>query len=127
MLWWRAKSITQRFLIVTGISLLVLVLFGFSRRIAEFSRLSTQLDREVARITELSATQAYLDDRIAYATSEAAVEEWAREQARLAQEGDFPIIPLPAGEVTPETQSAAEVQASTMSNWELWMTWLFSN
>ncbi|MGH2581896.1 MAG: FtsB family cell division protein [Anaerolineales bacterium] len=124
-MWWRAKSIGQRFLIVIGLAVLLLILFGFSRRIAEFTRLNAQLEREAARLTQLAATQAYLEDQIAYATSEAAVEEWAREEARWAKDGDFPIIPLvpPGYEPTQSSQPAGFVASA--SNWELWLSWLF--
>jgi cell division protein FtsB len=122
---WRAKSIGQRFLIVAGLAVLLLILFGFSRRIAEFTRLNAQLERESGRLTQLAVTRAYLEDQIAYATSEAAVEEWAREEARWAKEGDFPIIPL----VPPGYESTQSVQqagfAASASNWDLWMSWLF--
>ncbi len=126
-MWWRAKSYAQRLIFVVGIGLLLLVLFGFSRRIAEFSRLNAQLEREGAQLTELAATQAYLVDQIAFATSEAAVEQWAREEARWAQEGDFPVIPLPPADFTPQASSAAQATPSASGNWQTWMAWLFNS
>jgi hypothetical protein len=104
---------------------LLLVLFGFSRQIAEFSSLNQQVEREGARITQLAATEAYLEERIAYATSEAAVEEWAREDARWAREGDFPIIPLVPPDFTPEPAEEEETVSTTASNWETWFDWFF--
>jgi cell division protein FtsB len=115
----------KRVVFLVAILLLLVVLFGFSRRIAEYSRLNAQLERESARITELAATQDYLQDRIAYATSEAAVEEWAREDARWARPGDFPIIPLVPPGFTPEAPSEEEGSLAAASNWETWWNWFF--
>jgi cell division protein FtsB len=118
-------TMMKRLLFGGGILLLLIVLFGFSRRIAEFSRLNGQLEREAARITELAATQEYLQDRIAYANSEAAVEEWARQDARWARQGDFPVIPLVPPDYTPEPPSEEEAQTSATSNFDAWWDWFF--
>lgn len=126
MLWWKAKSYAQRLLIIVGLAVLLLVFFGFSRQIAQYSQLNSQMEREAAALTQLVSTQNYLENQIAYATSEAAVEEWAREQARWAQEGDFPIIPLPPANFTPEAPAEDGATASSASNWDAWLNWLFS-
>jgi cell division protein FtsB len=123
----RLSLFVRRFPIVVGVFILLLVLFAFTQRIAEFLRLNSQLENESARITELVATQAFLEDEIAYATSIAAVEEWARQDARWAQEGDFPVIPLaPEGE-TAQSDGGFQPTPTPSSNWDLWMTWLFSS
>lgn len=124
-MWRRLDTMMKRVLFGGGIVLLLIVLFGFSQRIAEYSRLNSQVERESARITQLAATQSYLEGQIAYATSEAAVEEWAREDARWAREGDFPIIPLVPPDFTPEAPSEEEGIASSSSNWQTWMDWFF--
>jgi len=121
----RVDTLFKRVLLGGGIALLLLVLFGFSQRIAEYSRLNAQLERESGRITELAATEEHLLYEIGFATSQAAVEQWAREEARWAREGDFPIIPLPPPNYTPEAQSDEETASSSSSTWDLWMNWLF--
>jgi cell division protein FtsB len=123
----RLSLFIKRFPIVIGVLVLLLVLFAFTQRIAEYVRLNSQLEREEVRLTELVATQAFLHDEIAYATSQAAVEEWARQQARWAQEGDFPVIPLPPDGVTPQPDGGILATPTPSSNWNMWMTWLFSD
>ena len=115
----------QRFPVVIGVMLLLFVLLAFSQRVAEYLRLSSQLDREQAHLTELAATQANLQDQIAYATSVAAVEEWARQDARWAQDGDFVVIPLPPPNVTPEPAAQFVPSPTPSGNWGQWMNWLF--
>ena len=123
----RLALFIKRFPIVIGMLVLLIVLFAFTQRIAEFLRLNSQLDREQVRLTELVATQAYLVDEIAYATSEAAVEQWARQDARWAKDGDFPVVPMAPEDATPQPEGAALVTPITSSNWNTWMSWLFSD
>jgi cell division protein FtsB len=122
----RLSLFIKRFPIVVGMLILLLVLFAFTQRISEYLRLNTQLVNESARITELVATQAFLEDEIAYATSVAAVEEWARQDARWVQEGDFPVIPLAPEGATPQPEGGIQPTPTPSTNWDLWMTWLFS-
>lgn len=121
----RLSLFIKRFPVVIGIFALLVVLFAFSQRIAEYLRLNGQLEREQARLTELAATQAYLEDEIAYATSIPAVEQWARQDARWAQEGDFPVIPLAPAGTTPQPEGSIRATPTPSSNWNTWMNWLF--
>ncbi len=123
----RLALFIKRFPIVIGIFILLVVLFAFTQRMAEYLRLNSQLGRERARLTELVATQAYLEDEIAYATSEAAVEEWARQDARWAKDGDFPVIPLAPEGATPQLEGAVQATPTPSGNWNTWMAWLFSD
>ncbi|MDA1330362.1 MAG: hypothetical protein O3B43_04775 [Chloroflexi bacterium] len=110
---------------VGGLLVLLWLVFSFSRRMAEFTRLSGQLEREGARITELVASQSNLLDQIAFATSEAAVEQWAREDARMAQPGDYAVIPLAPPGTTPQASTALQVTQEPLTNWNAWLQWLF--
>ena len=117
----------KRFPVVIGVIALLVVLFAFTQRVAEYVQLSGQQGREEERLAELVATQAYLEDEIAYATSQAAVEEWAREDARWAQEGDFVVIPMPPAGVTPQPVTQFQTTPTPATNWDAWMSWLFSS
>lgn len=121
----KSESISKRIMLVGGLALLLLLVFSFSKRIAEFTRLSAQEAVEGARITELVATQSFLAEQIAYATSEAAVEEWAREEARMAQEGDFPVVPLNPNEVAAQAETPSDELSADLSNFQVWLEWLF--
>ncbi|MBX3004896.1 MAG: hypothetical protein KF821_03600 [Anaerolineales bacterium] len=116
---------TRRVALGVGILALFIVLFGFSRRIAEYSRLTEQLERERGYITELAATEQYLQERIAFANSDAAVEQWARENGRWARPGDFPVIPLPPADFTPQPVTPEAQFSSSASNFETWWNWFF--
>ncbi len=115
----------KRVVTVAGLVLLLLLLFSFSNRIAEFTRLTAQEDIESGRIFELQQTEAYLDEQIAFTTSEAAVEEWAREEARMAQDGDFPVIPLNPDGVGASSADKQTSTGSPESNFQAWLEWFF--
>ncbi len=115
----------QRFPLVVGAMLLVFVLLAFTQRVSEYLRLSEQLENQQARLTELAATQTSLEDQIAYATSQAAVEEWAREDARWSRDGDFVVIPIAPADATPEAVVQFQATPVVSSPWQAWMNWLF--
>jgi cell division protein FtsB len=117
----------KRFPIVAGVMVLLLVLFAFTQQVAAFLRLDAQLQREREQNGELSATQSALLNQIAYATSQAAVEEWAREDARWAQDGDFVVLPVPPAGVTPQPAASFQATPTPSTNWDKWMNWLFFN
>ncbi len=117
----------KRFPIVVGVMVLLLVLFAFTQQVAAFLRLDAQLQREREQQAELSATQSALLDMIAYATSQAAVEEWARKDARWAKEADFVVLPVPPAGVTPQPAAQFQATPTPSTNWDKWMNWLFFN
>jgi cell division protein FtsB len=116
----------RRILSAAGLGLILLVLFSFSNRIAEFTRLTAQEQVELENINQLQQTLAYIEDQIVYATSVAAVEEWAREEARMAQEGDFPVIPLNPNADGSAFAAEPIVEDAEKSNLQIWLQWLFS-
>jgi hypothetical protein len=106
---------------------LLIVLFAFTQRVAEFLRLDAQRQREQAYQGELVGTQNALLNQIAFATSDAAVEEWARQDARWARDGDFVVIPIPPAGVTPQPAAQFQATPTPSSLWDTWMSWLFSD
>ena len=115
----------KRILAVVGLMVLILLVTDFNSRMAELTRLQGQKEIEQDRLAGLEATQADLFTQIAYATSDAAVEAWAREEGRLAQPGDHPIIPIPLGE-TPTVVEVAEINSfEPLTKWDVWLQWLF--
>jgi hypothetical protein len=117
----------QRIVIFAAIGLLLLLVMEFNARVEELSRLKHEAGTVAARATEVMHTQYNLQTAAAYATSDLAVQEWAREQNRMVQPGDVLVIPLPAGSTTPPSQEQlAPAPVSTpLSNWDTWMLVIF--
>jgi cell division protein FtsB len=115
----------RRGLVGAVLVFLVLMVMDFNGRMAELTRLRAQHEVESAHIADLNATQFILQTQIAYATSEPAVAEWAREQGRLYQDGDFPIFLIPDPAYTPPPPAALTISPNQLAPWETWFAWFF--
>ena len=114
-------------LVVIGLAVLTLMLMDFSNRINELGRLTDQHQLVAAQVTQLNATSVLLQTEIAAATSIAAVQERAFEQEKLAAPGQVLVVPLPAGEVTPEPTPVPEVEEISYENWQYWYVLFFGD
>ncbi len=76
-------------------------------------------------VENLERTYTVLEARIAYATSQAAVEEWAYEEARMIREGDHLIVPISPEESTPVPSVPVESEKTSLENWQIWKALFF--
>lgn len=108
-----------------AIGILLVLVMDFNHRMEELRQLQNQAATVRAAGTAVMVTQRALRTKAAEATSISAVEQYAREQARLAQPGDKVVIPLPQpGSTPPPTPSPTPAEAN-LSNWDIWMLYLF--
>ena len=117
----------RRVAVLIGILILVFIVLEFNRRLEELNMLNAQSRLVQMQATQAVQTQLALQTHVAYAGSDAAVEEWARIDGHFIQDGDLPVVPV--GE-----PGAAPIQASTPtpvptqpSNWEVWWDLFFGN
>jgi hypothetical protein len=115
----------RRVAAVIGILVLVFIVLEFNRRVEELNMLNAQSELVQMQATRAVQTQLALQTQVAYAGSDAAVEEWARTDGHYIQDGDLPVVPL--GE-----PGSAPIQASTPTpiptqpaNWEVWWRLFF--
>jgi cell division protein FtsB len=106
---------------VLGIIVLVLLIMDFNSRMAELRRLTSEKQFVGAQATQLVQTNVYLETQIAYATSERAVEEWARENQHMAKPGDNQVVPLAPANSTPVPTPEPVITPIVVHNWDLWM------
>jgi cell division protein FtsB len=113
--------------ILWGVALIVVILLmmDFNTRLGEMLRLNDQRTQMGVQVTQLAATQEYLQNQIAYATSDIAVQQWAREEGHMVQKGDVHIIPIPAANVTPQPVAIPTATVQTVSNWQVWQALFF--
>jgi cell division protein FtsB len=120
---WEAR---RKIIGAAGILLLVLVMMNLNSRLGEYFRLSNQRNLLATRVIDLEATQQLLETQAAYAVSDQAVEDWARNEAHMSKPGDKVIVLL-----TPANQPAAPQEKATptpepVENWEIWWALFFS-
>jgi hypothetical protein len=115
----------QRIAIFIGIAILLILVMNLNARLEELARLQNEKATVSVLGTAVVVTRYALETQQAYATSPAAAEEYAREQAHMVQPGDEPIVPIQQPGVTPPPQIAPTPTFDNLTNWELWMTFLF--
>ena len=110
----------RRIILIVVIVILVFLMMDFNNRMVRSLQLEKQEQRLISRVAALEQTKQQLQADIAYANSDRAVEEWAREEAKLINEGDVPIVlqPQSAAAAAPTPTPLAEVKA--LSRLEIW-------
>jgi cell division protein FtsB len=115
----------KRILWAGALVVLILLMMDFNNRLGEMLRLNQERQEVGVQVTQLVATQEYLKTQIAYATSAVAVQGWAREEGRMIQPGDIPIVPVaPPGSVT-ATPEVVVPTVEPVQNWQIWEALFF--
>ena len=107
-------------LLVIGLVVLSLLVMDFNNRMAGLRRLSDKREDVAIEGTDLMHTQVYLETQIAYATSEAAVNEWAYEEGHMVREGENLVIPLEYPGFTPKVTIIPTATPEPESNLQIW-------
>lgn len=110
---------------MTGILMLVFIVLEFNRRLEELDTLNQQHDLMLAQATQAVQTQAALHTLVAYAGSDAAVEEWARVDGHYVQDGDLPVVPIGQPGAPPVEASTPVPTPIPPQNWEVWWDLFF--
>jgi cell division protein FtsB len=105
---------------IAGFFVFVILLMDLNTRINEYFNVNSQRSKIQTEVADLWQTRQVLLTHIAYATSEVAVEEWAREEGYLVQPGDIRVVPIQSGLVTPTLQSTVVPTPVIAENWEIW-------
>ena len=109
-------------LIVIGLVVLTLLVMDFNNRMAEQRRLSDKREDVAAEATDLRHTQVLLETQLAFATSEAAVHEWAYEEGHMVREGENLVIPLEYPGFTPEVTVIPTATPVPETNFQIWLS-----
>ena len=114
-------------IVLAGLVLLAFLVIVFNNRMAEQRQLVAQAEEIQAELHALRLTDANLDAQLAYATSDAAVEEWAYEEARWVRQGDQPVVPISPSKRTPTAPSDEPLEPVTHTNWQVWWALFFDD
>jgi cell division protein FtsB len=121
------KSRNRQLLIIVIIIILVLLMMDFNNRMVVLLRLNQQRDQLNTQVIQVEQTKQILEERIQYASSDKALEEWAREQARMIEEGDIPIIILSPADQKFSPTPVPETTIKAVSRWEVWRELFFGD
>lgn len=115
----------RRVAVIIGIIMLVFIVLEFNRRLEELNTLNGQYGLMQGQATQAIQTQAALNTRVAYAGSDAAVEEWARVDGHYVKDGDLPVVPIPQPGAPPVEASTPVPTPTPIQKWEVWWELFF--
>ena len=115
----------RRIAIIAGVLFLVVLIVDFNTRLENLDRLNRQADITRAEATQVALTEVALETQVAFANSDQIVEEDARSEGHMIQEGDHPVSILgDQGEPTPKKPDPTPVP-TPKPNWQLWWELFF--
>ncbi len=82
---------------------------GLSARVNELNQLTDQYEMMKTEVIALRSTNNNLETRIAYATSVAAVDEYARERGYMVKPGEILVVPISPNIETPIVAETPEL------------------
>ena len=103
------------------------MLLGLNSRLSELFRLSDQQTIMQTKVSSLKNTDIALNTQIAIATSDLAVEAWARDQGHMAQPGDKVIVPLQPSYASQDLSYPPTKTPNPIENWQIWWDLFFTN
>jgi len=115
----------RRVLVMIGILALVFIVLEFNRRLDELNILTGQNQLIQTQATQAIQTQFALQTQVAYAGSDAAVEEWARTDGHYIKDGDLPVVPIGQPGAAPIEASTPIPAPTQMAKWEIWWNLFF--
>ncbi len=115
----------KRVLIILGVLILVLLMMDFNTRMGDLSRLKSQRDTLSAEEARLAQTEQSLNTQIAYATSDQAVQDYARNDGKMVQPGDIPLVPVAPQGSTPRPTQIVTAVPTQVQNWQRWLALFF--
>jgi len=115
----------RRVAAIAGILILVLMVMDFNARLEELNRLNRQAAVVRAQATQEMQTQIALQTQVAYAGSDQAVEDYARSEGHMIQDGDQPVVPVGQPGSEPLVAATPTVVPTPMPNWRVWWELFF--
>ena len=108
-------------LIVISIIVLIFLVMDFNERTVNLNRLTSEKDVISTQFYSRLETKAAVITQIAYATSEAAVREWAYKNS-WKKPGDIPVVPIQSTAVTATPTPQPVITTTEVSNLERWLS-----
>ena len=110
----------RRVFLIAGVLFLTLAIVDFNTRLEELDRLNRQANITRAEATQAAQTQMALEYQITKAGSDQVVEEQARSEGHMIQEGDQPMLIL-GDESSAQPENAVPTPIPTPKpNWQQW-------
>lgn len=124
----KKSLIDYRRLVFYGIMLLLfLLLMGLSARVNELNQLTEQYQMMNTEVAALRSTNTHLETQIGFASSDAAVDEYAREEGLMVKPGEVLVIPISPDNPTPAPEIPLVDKPEVVPNWRIWYQLFFAD
>ena len=121
---WEAR---KKIIGIAAIALLMLIMMNLNSRLSEYFRMTGERDALATEVSNDYASVVALETRVAYATSNQAVDDWARNDAHMIRPGDQFVVPVtPVGQ-QPEPVIVTTPTQRVVENYEVWWALFFGN
>ncbi len=111
---------------ILGVLILTaMVMLNLNSRLSELFKIRSQLAVAQAEYDVVLAENKRLKEKVAYAQSDQAVDEWARRQGHMAKPGDRVIVPIPDKNARYASTPAPILEPHQTENWEIWQMLFF--
>ena len=113
-------------LAIVGVVVWLLLLLDFNRRLAAEQQLVTAANQARTQVAQLEAEHSLLVTQVAYATTDAAVIQWAHEYGKMSKPGEVlvvPLVPTPQPTLLPPPVPLPTAPPT----WVLWQNLFFSD
>ncbi len=118
---------SRRFVVYAVLLVLFFLLMGLSAKFTTLNQINEQNGIMNTEVAALRATNYILETQIAFATSESAVEAYAREDGHMILPGEVLVVPIYPKQNTPSAELAPTATVEVLSNMEIWYQLFFSN
>ena len=111
-------------LTLVGLVAGLLIVLDFNQRLAVAQRLVDARNQAATEVALLEQEKSVLETQVAYATTDAAVIQWAHEAGKLVQPGEVLVVPVvPTPSATPPPLPATPPPPPPA--WRLWWNLFF--
>jgi hypothetical protein len=108
-------------IVIITIAILALLVIEFNQRTAELNRLKAENVIVNAKYNSRLETKSALEAQLAYATSEAAVIQWAHEDGHMVRAGEIQVVPIQNQKITPTATPTPSRIIATTKKFENWL------
>jgi hypothetical protein len=110
---------------LAAIGMLALAIIDLNTRLEGLNNLDKERDFYNAKATQAVQTQTWLQTQVAYAQSDPAVEEYARADGHMIQDGDILAAPMGIQTSEPIVTPTPSPVPTPAPNWQTWWDLIF--
>lgn len=123
----KVKLPVRQMIILGFLVILALAMVNLNGRLREYSRLTSERDALKGEVADLQATSQGMATQLAYAVSDNAAEEYARNSHRVRDGENLVVVLTPVdNQVTTPAAKSAPTSAPAQK-WEVWWALFFGN